>query len=346
MKMKALILKEYMQFTYEDVPIPELGPQDVLVQVKACGICGSDVHGMDGSSGRRIPPLIMGHEASGVIARVGEQVTGWAEGDRVTFDSTVYPLDDWYAQQGLYNLSDNRQVLGVSCEDYRRHGAFAKYISVPQHILYRLPDSVSFNQAAMVEPISICLHALNLTPLHLHDSALVVGSGMIGLFMVQVLRAAGCGQIIAIDLEDHKLKLAGRLGATTVLNPRRDDIPTSVRALTDGRGADVVFEAVGITATIKTALENIRKGGAVTLIGNISPTIELPLQIVVTRQIRLQGTCGICGEYPAALRMIEKGIIRIDDLVSATAPLADGAEWFNRLYAQGNDLMKVILNPS
>ena len=344
--MKALILKEYNQFVYEDVPMPQPGPGDVLVQVKACGICGSDVHGMDGSSGRRIPPLIMGHEASGVIAKVGEEVAGWAEGDRVTFDSTVYPLDDWYTRQGLYNLSDGRQVLGVSCEDYRRHGAFAEYVAVPQHILYRVPDSVSFNQAAMAEPISVSLHALNLTPLRLHDSAIVVGSGMIGLFMVQVLRAAGCSQIIAIDLEDRKLELAKRLGATAVLNPSRDDIPASVRGLTDGRGADVAFEAVGITATVKTAVESVRKGGTVTLIGNISRSVELPLQLVVTHQIRLQGSCGIRGEYPAALSMIEKGIIKVDDLITATAPLADGAEWFHRLYAEGNDLMKVILNPA
>jgi L-iditol 2-dehydrogenase len=344
--MKALILKEYNQLVYEDVPTPQLGLEDVLIQVQACGICGSDVHGMDGSSGRRIPPLIMGHEASGVIAKVGEEVTGWAEGDRVTFDSTVYPLDDWYTRQGLYNLSDGRQVLGVSCEDYRRHGAFAEYVAVPQHILYRVPDSVSFNQAAMVEPISVSLHAFNLTPLQLHDSAIVVGSGIIGLFMVQILRAAGCSQIIAIDLEDRKLELARRLGATTVLNPGRDDIPESVRGLTDGRGADVAFEAVGVSATVKTALENVRKGGTVTLIGNISRSVELPLQWVVTRQIRLQGSCGIRGEYPAALGMIEKGILKVDDLISATAPLADGAEWFHRLYAPGNELMKVILNPT
>ena len=344
--MKALILKEYNQLVYEDVPTPQLGREDVLVQVQACGICGSDVHGMDGSSGRRIPPVIMGHEASGVIAKVGEEVTGWMEGDRVTFDSTVYPLDDWYTRQGLYNLSDGRQVLGVSCEDYRRHGAFAEYVAVPQHILYRVPDSVSFNQAAMVEPISVSLHAFNLTPLQLHDSAIVVGSGIIGLFMVQILRAAGCSQIIAIDLEDRKLELARRLGATTVLNPGRDDVPESVRGLTDGRGADVAFEAVGVSATVKTALETVRKGGTVTLIGNISRSVEMPLQWIVTRQIRLQGSCGIRGEYPAALGMIEKGILKVDDLISATAPLADGAEWFHRLYAPGNELMKVILNPT
>lgn len=344
--MKALILKEYNLLAYEDVPVPQLGSHDVLVQVKACGICGSDVHGMDGSTGRRIPPLIMGHEASGVIAKVGNDVRGWAEGDRVTFDSTVYPLNDWYTQQGLYNLSEDRQVLGVSCEGYRRNGAFAEYVSVPDHILYRVPDSISFNQAALVEPISVCLHALNLTPLCLHATALVVGSGIIGLFMVQILRAAGCSQVIAIDLEDYKLTLAKQLGATTTLNPRHDDILASVHTLTNGRGADVAFEAVGISATVKMAIETVRKGGTVTLIGNVSPSIELPLQLVVTRQLRLQGSCGIRGEYPAALGMIEKGLINVDILISATAPLADGAEWFHRLYEPGNNLMKVILNPT
>lgn len=344
--MKALLLKEYNLLAYEDVPIPQLGPHDVLVQVKACGICGSDVHGMDGSTGRRIPPLIMGHEASGVIAKVGADVTGWVEGDRVTFDSTDYPLNDWYTRQGLYNLSDNRQVIGVSCGDYRRHGAFAEYISVPEHILCRVPDSVSFDQAALVEPISVCLHAVNLTPLQLHDTALVVGSGIIGLFTVQILRAAGCGQIIAIDLEEYKLAFAERLGATATLNPRRDDVLASVRDLTEGRGADVAFEAVGVTATVKTAVEGVRKGGSVTLIGNVTPSIELPLQSVVTREIRLQGSCGICGEYPTTLSMIEKGIIDVDSLISATAPLAEGAEWFHRLHASGNNLMKVVLNPS
>jgi L-iditol 2-dehydrogenase len=281
-----------------------------------------------------------------VIAKVGDEVRGWAEGDRVTFDSTDYPLHDWYTRQGLYNLSDNRQVIGVSCADYRRHGAFAEYISVPQHILCGVPDSVSFNQAALVEPISVCLHAVNLTPLRLHDTALVVGSGIIGLFTVQILRAAGCGQIIAVDLEDYKLAFAERLGATTTLNPRRDDVLASIHNLTEGRGADVAFEAVGVTATVKTAVEGVRKGGTVTLIGNVTPSIELPLQSVVTRQIRLQGSCGICGEYPAALAMIEKGVIDVDSLISAAAPLAEGAEWFHRLHAPGNNLMKVILNPT
>ncbi|MCB1090912.1 MAG: alcohol dehydrogenase catalytic domain-containing protein, partial [Verrucomicrobiae bacterium] len=133
--MKALTLTAYHQFEFGDSPDPEIGPEDVLISVKACGICGSDIHGMDGSSGRRQPPIIMGHEAAGEISRVGSAVTNWQPGDRVTFDSTVYCGKCPACLSGQVNLCPNRNVLGVSCGDYRRHGAFAEFVAVPQHIL-------------------------------------------------------------------------------------------------------------------------------------------------------------------------------------------------------------------
>ena len=179
--MKALVLVEYNRFELQDVPAPEIGPEQVLVEVKACGICGSDVHGMDGSTGRRRPPLIMGHEAAGVVAAIGGDVSGWSEGDRVTFDSTIYCGKCWFCRCGRINLCDNRRVLGVSCEEYRQDGAFAQYVAVPQHILYRLPDEVSFARASMVEPLSVAFHAVHRTCISLSDTAVVVGAGMIGL---------------------------------------------------------------------------------------------------------------------------------------------------------------------
>ena len=158
--MKALVLEEYKKFAYTDMPAPEPGPEEALIAVKACGICGSDVHGMDGSTGRRRPPIVMGHEASGVIAKTGAEVRHWKVGDRVTFDSTIYCGRCEHCRRGEINLCDNRRVLGVSCEDYRQHGAFAEFVAAPQHILYRLPEGLSFEQAAMVEPFAIALHAL------------------------------------------------------------------------------------------------------------------------------------------------------------------------------------------
>lgn len=343
--MKALVLEEYNKLVYKDWPDPEVADDEVLVEVKAAGICGSDVHGMDGSSGRRIPPLIMGHEASGVIVSMGKDVHGWKEGDRVTFDSTIYKQDDWYTRRGQYNLSDLRMVFGVSPGKYRRHGAFAEYVNIPQHILHRIPEGVSFTQAAMVEPIGVAAHAVGLTPVSRNDTALVVGAGMIGLFLVQVLRSSGCGKILAVDLEDERLALARQLGADHTLNPSKDKVYEEVLALTENRGADVAFEAVGIQDTVQSAIECSRKGATVTLVGNISPSVEIPLQSVVTRQIRLQGSCAICGEFPAVLEMIARGTINTEAILSAEVPLSEGAAWFNRLYKGEKGLFKVILKP-
>jgi len=343
--MKALVLEEYNKLVYKDVDKPDISDNEVLIEVKACGICGSDVHGMDGSSGRRHPPLIMGHEASGVIVKTGSKVSEFANGDRVTFDSTIYCTTCFYCRQGLINLCDNRRVLGVSPPEYRQHGAFAGYVAVPEHVLYLLPDNLSFVQAAMVEPVSIAFHAVALTPISLNDSAVVIGSGMVGLFVIQALRAAGCGTIIAVDLEQNKLDLALQLGADHTLLAQEVDVAAEVQKLTGGRGAQIAIEVVGNTAAFNTAVASLRKGGALTIVGNLAATVEFPLQEVVTRQISVTGSCSSCGEYPACLDMIARGQINVDALVSEVAPLADGAAWFEKLYRQEKGLMKVILTP-
>lgn len=343
--MKALVLKEYNQFSYEDVPVPEIGDEDVLIRVKACGICGSDVHGMDGSTGRRIPPVIMGHEAAGVIERVGSSVKDWQSGERVTFDSTVVTRQDFYSQKGVFNLSDHRKVLGVSCGEYRQHGAFAEFVAVPQSVLYRLPEGLSFEQAAMTEPVSVAFHAVNLIPSEINDSAVVVGCGMIGLFVVQALRIKGCGKIIAIDLDQSRLDMALRFGADHAFKSDDTDLIEKVRALTHGRGADLAVEVVGITPTVNLAINAVRKGGKIGLVGNLSPKIELPLQLVVTRQLAIFGSCASAGEYPACLDMIASGRVRVDEMMSAVVPLAEAGAWFERLHKGEPGLMKVIVRP-
>src|SRR5579875_509661 len=174
--MKALLLSEYKHLTIADLPAPIPGTREVLIRVAACGICGSDVHGYDGASGRRIPPIVMGHEAAGVIAQVGADVRDYKAGDRVTFDSTVYCGKCEFCLRGEVNLCDNRQVLGVSCGDYRRNGAFAELVAVPARILYRLPDEFPFEEAAMLEAVSVALHAVRITQMKVGESALVIGA--------------------------------------------------------------------------------------------------------------------------------------------------------------------------
>src|SRR5271156_3265556 len=193
--MKALLLSQYCHLELADLDIPQPGPGEALIRVAACGICGSDVHGYDGSSGRRIPPLVMGHEAAGTIAALGGGVSGFAEGDRVTFDSTIFCGACDNCRRGDVNLCEHRQVLGVSCAEFRRPGAFAEYVVVPSRILYRLPDNLPFNEAAMLEAVSVALHGVSLAHLLPDSTALVLGAGMIGLLTLQALRAAGCAKV-------------------------------------------------------------------------------------------------------------------------------------------------------
>jgi L-iditol 2-dehydrogenase len=343
--MNALLLTQYMHLEMVEMPVPAIGPDDVLVRVRACGICGSDVHGLDGRTGRRIPPLVMGHEAAGEIVDAGPNVTDLRAGDRVTFDSTVYCGRCFFCLRGEQNLCDNREVLGVSPGPYRRHGAFAEFVAVPRRILYRLPGNLSFEQAAMIEAVSVAVHAVGLTPIRLGDTAVVVGSGMIGLLTIQSARNAGCSRVIVVDPDEGRLKLALAAGATDAINPKTANAVEAIRALTGGHGADVALECVGATEPIATAIDGVRKGGAVTLVGNVSPKIELPLQSVVSRQIRVQGSCASNGEYPACIDMMSRGAIRVDTLISAVAPLEEGASWFDRLYRHEPNLMKVILRP-
>ncbi|RYD19398.1 MAG: galactitol-1-phosphate 5-dehydrogenase [Verrucomicrobiaceae bacterium] len=343
--MKALLLTAPSTFEFTDVPTPAPGPGEVLIDVRACGICGSDIHGMDGRSGRRIPPIVMGHEAAGVISAVGEGTTGWKTGDRVTFDSTEFCGECEECQRGNFNLCANRKVLGVSCGDYRRHGCFAEQVVLPARILHRIPDTLSFEKAAFAEPVAIALHAVNLAPETKDQPAIVVGAGLIGLLVVQALKARGWETVIAVDLDDSRLALAKQLGAANTFSAKQENLAAHLRELCGGDGAAVAFEVVGAAAPVELAIRSVRKGGTVVLVGNLQPSVPMPLQEVVTRQISLKGSCACAGEYPEAIERIENGSILVDPLLSASVPLEGGGEWFARLAHNTEGLLKVILTP-
>lgn len=368
--MRALLLTDYRRLELTEVDRPAIGPNEVLVQVAACGICGSDVHGYDGSSGRRIPPLVMGHEAAGTIVEMGSAVNGIHIGDRVTFDSTMSCGRCDACRGGRVNLCTGRRVLGVSCDEYRQHGAFAEYVAVPHNILYALPPDLTFEQSAMIEPVTIALHAVSLltkgdgslfrseglrqtqasvperTPVPSYGTAVVVGSGMIGLLVIQALRVAGYGEVIAVDIDAGRLALAAELGATATIHATQTDVAAAVLERTAGEGADVAVEVVGNASALDTAIRSVRRGGRVALVGNISPEVPLPLQIVVSRELTLLGSCASAGEYPRAIELVAGGAIRVHPLISAIAPIAEGPQWFERLYRREPGLMKVVLKPN
>ena len=343
--MQALVLTQYGHLEMMDRPAPKPEDGEVLIRVAACGICGSDVHGYDGTSGRRIPPLIMGHEAAGTVVSAGAGTSRFRPGDRVTFDSTICCGTCPYCARGEINLCDRREVVGVSCGEYRRDGAFAEFIVVPERIVYAIPESLTFAEAAMLEPVSVALHAVAVSKLRGGETALVLGAGMIGLLTMQAAKAAGCSSVYIADIDATRLELARSLGADEIIPHSGAALMHECLRLTGGVGVDIAFEAVGRDETVNAAIDATRKGGTVTLIGNVTPEVRLPLQKVVSRELRLQGTAASAGEYPLAIEYISSGRIKVRDLITAVAGLEEGPQWFERLHASEPNLMKIVLAP-
>jgi threonine dehydrogenase-like Zn-dependent dehydrogenase len=245
----------------------------------------------------------------------------------------------------MYNLSNNREVLGVSPGSYRRHGAFAEYIAIPQHILYKIPGSVTFEQAAMVEAVAVALHAVNISAIRTGDKCAVVGAGTIGIFLIKLLKISGASTVFSIDIDPVRLKEAEKAGADLTYLSAKPGIVEDIRAVTGGRGTDISFEAVGQSSTLNLAIDLLRRGGKAVLIGNLSPKVDFPLQKVVTGELKMLGSCAIRGEYSTVLNLLETGRINVDDQISAVAQLNEGAVWFDRLYKKTEQLNKVILVP-
>lgn len=342
--MKALVHTGPLRLEFSDRPNPVPGPGEVLVRVKAVAICGSDVHGYTGTTGRRIPPVIMGHEAAGVVETVGPGAEAWVPGTRVTFDSIVWCGDCPPCRAGRTNLCVIRQTFGVSTKAFRRDGAMAEYVVVPGRLLHLLPGPVSFDAGAMVEPAAVAMHAARISGIEPGDLVVVVGAGVIGNLAMQAARTIGTGAVAIADLAPERLELARRLGADIVIDSSCGDPATVLEEATGRRSADVVLEAVGIQATIDLATALTRPGGSLTLIGNVAPRIEQDLQGIVSGELTLRGSSASAGEYPECLERIADGRLRVTELISRTQPLADGEAAFEALHGAEPGLMRIVLH--
>lgn len=340
--MKALYLEEYGRLAMREVPTPECKPDEVLLKIKACAICGSDVHGFAGKTQRRIPPVVMGHEASGVIVKTGEQVKKFKEGDRVVFNSSLSCGSCYFCNRGMSNLCTDAKVFGVNCADYHLDGAMAEYLCIPERILYALPDTLDFVQGAMIEPLSIALHAVNRTPIMTDDRAVVIGTGPIGMMLIKVLKNTGASHITAVDIDDSRLQAALEAGADCAYNSQTQDVNALIRKDAP-KGADRVFEAVGIHHTLNSALDYVRKGGTVTVVGNAMPNGDIAFQKIVLKELQVIGTYACANEYETALSLMAQNKVAADDILSAVDSLDNAQIWFDKLHNREPGLMKVVL---
>ncbi|MDD4021450.1 MAG: galactitol-1-phosphate 5-dehydrogenase [Synergistaceae bacterium] len=340
--MKALVYHGPRELAWEETDDAVVGPGDVRIAVKAVGICGSDVHGYLGLTGRRTPPMIMGHEFSGVIDAVGEKVTRWHVGDRVTVQPAQFCGKCEFCKKGLTNLCGSKRFYGaMDC-----NGAMAEHISVPEHLVYRLPDPVDFASGAMIEAAAVAYRGVknagDLTDRHV----LVIGAGTIGLLVTAIARLKGAKRIYVSDLSDTRLEAAVKMGADVTLNPKSMDIRRVVMGETEGKGADIAIEAVGATPSVKQSIELLRTGGTAVWIGNSAKFVEVPMQEIVTRELNIRGTYIYSHEeFGEVLELVGNGGISFAPVISLQAKMSEGARWFAQLADSPGDLIKVILIP-
>ncbi len=339
--MKALVYEGAWQMALREVEAPQPGPEDVIVAVKAVGVCGSDVHGYMGITGRRKPPMIMGHEFGGVVSAVGERVTRATVGQKVVVQPLITCGQCANCRAGLPNICLNRTGLGMLDRD----GAMAEAVRVPQQLLYAMPDDMEWDLSGMVEPLAVALRAVNLTPLTLMGTVVIIGAGAIGLLTLLAAKLRGAGQVIITDLSPHRLDLARQLGADVAVNVADEDPLAVVQAHTGGLGAQAVIEAVGIAASVKQSLALVRTGGHITWIGNSQPEVAVNMQQVVTRELTIRGTYGFNEEFGRSLQAIHSGRIDVRPLIERTAPLADGPQLMHDLAKGTLDVAKVVLRP-
>ena len=338
--MKGLVFVENNVLEWKDVPdvAPKAG--EVKLKIMAAGICGSDIHGYKGISGRRQPPMVMGHEFSAVIAELGEGVEGWQVGDRVTANPVNYCGECEFCKAGLEQFCPNKRQYGCAHED----GAFEEFLCVDQKCLFKLADSVSFAEGAAIEPLAVAVKAAGRAGDLQGKNVFIVGAGTIGLMVLTVVKALGCGKVVMSDTSDFRLGLAQKVGADVIVNPKNEDVNQVVLDNTAGVGADVSFECVGVPATLNQALSVIRLKGKAIIMGQGVQMAEVNAMNMCVREPDILGSFMYnYQEFARAVDMMNSGMVDVKPIISVEAPMSEGAYYFDKLANDPGELIKVIL---
>lgn len=336
---KAALLKSAGEIVFIDVDRPKPRGYEALIEVKVCGICGSDLHAYRNLHPDIKLPIILGHEFSGDIVEVGEHVKGFRVGDRVCVEPLITCGECFFCKRGEYNRCFRLRVLGCQSD-----GAFTKYVAIDERWIHRL-NSLSYEEGAMVEPLAVAIHAVERGGVKMGDEVAVLGAGAIGLLTLQVAKAVGASKVIATDLVDWRLKVAEELGADVVLNPSRDDVVKEALSITKG-GVDVAFEAVGSQAVLQTALKIVKKGGVVAVIGVYEkPDVQLQIMDVVNKELTIKGTLVYCWDYEKAIDLIKAGRVNVKRLITHILPLEEIKRGFELMLSKVENVIKVQVKP-
>ncbi len=337
--MKAVLCEAPHKMTLKALPLPVPGQGEVLVRVMASAICGSDIKAYQGKHPLVRLPLTLGHEFSGIVESLGKGVTTLSKGDSVVIEPSFVCNKCSFCKQKSYHLCDNLQQLG-----HQLPGSFAEYAVASAPFVHAIPAHLSFEEASLSQPLAIAVHAVSRSELRKGDFAVVFGAGAIGQLIIQVSKYTGA-KVLAIDLFDQKLDKAQEMGADHTLRGNDPDLQERILDLTEGRGADVTFEAAGTSATIRESFKAVRKGGTVLLLGLTGHEIEeVPLEQAVLRELKLVGTVRYDdGDYPKAIDMMSRGEVKVKPIIERTFPLEETPRVFEDILASPGGILRAVM---
>ncbi|WP_121610003.1 NAD(P)-dependent alcohol dehydrogenase [Mesobacillus foraminis] len=345
-KMKAAVLTDLNKIELQEIKIPVPKDDEVLIEIKAVGLCGSDVHYYQhGRIGDFIveKPIILGHEASGNVVEIGRNVKGLTVGQRVSIEPGATCGECEYCKEGRYNLCPSVEFLATPPYD----GAFCEYIAMRADLVFPIPEEMSYETAALVEPFSVGVHAINRGRLSPGETVVIMGMGPIGLVTAAAAKAAGARMIIGVDLEQSRLDVAKEMGATHTINLREENLKEKVNEYTNGTGTDLAIETAGSPKAVQGTIESVRKGGRVAIVG-MSPQDEVPVSVskIIDKEIDMVGIFRYHHTYPMAIEMLSNPEIDIEKIITNKYPLNDTAEAFEKAIHDKTNTLKIMIYPN
>ena len=338
--MKSLISLGPGHVEFGEWQEPSMMPGQVLIDVAACGICGTDLHVYKGMPAAWPVPGIRGHEFAGTVIAWANDIQGFQVGDRVVVQPLVYCGQCRFCRSGQTNLCANLYLIGGE-----QSGGFAERVAVPASSLFLVPDSLSLKQAALIETLATTVHAFEQNLAGILRSVAVLGAGSQGLFAVQLARLAGANLIAVSETDPYRLAMAQKLGATHAIDPRQEDVVDAIRALTDGDGVDLVIEAAGKAVTRQDATQVLRPGGTAIFLALGAERTTIDFMALVPRELHLRGTqCYTDADFALAIELLASGEIIVDPLITEI-PLEKGSDAFEALARDPAEMIKVILAP-
>ncbi len=333
-------ISEPGKIEFRDIPLRDPSAHEVMIKVHNAAICGSDLHLFKGKHPSASLPSAVGHELAGEVIRVGSEVSVIREGDRVTVEPVINCGNCYYCQRGDYHL-----CINISFQYRKGQGAFAEYFYAPENRTYVLPDSISYEEGTLIEPLSVALHAVKKSGIRIGQSSIVFGAGAIGQIVSMLSKnLSGLKPYIA-DINDFRVQKAIDLGANGIFLRREDDINKLIMSRTENLGFDHAFEAVGVEAALVQALQVAKKGGKVTLLGIFEELYpKIPVNLFVQREITLTGSQGYAWDFQDSISLVAQGRINLKELITTRLPLDQLQNGFDLLCLPDNKQIKLLIN--